>query len=185
MKCAVGPAGISISRSPERCRLVCHPRTLQHWRNASRMRGIDGLRLPWAPGRASRMPETMAAVMVAWVTHGPAGCGLDHAYWTAAALATSLYQTQEIAVSERTMRAFCPTHDGHPSRPPSQYLTGDPAQQAAARPELETCKKSQSRRTRLVASRCGALCYATDAPNHAGRHRALPLGGPSGWSRRA
>src|SRR5262249_31598476 len=58
--------------------------------------------------------ESVAPGIVAWVKQGPAGCGLDRAHWTAAALATSLYQTKGIAVSERTMRAFCTKHDVAP-----------------------------------------------------------------------
>jgi transposase len=70
------------------------PRTLQRWLHAYRTQGLDGLRIQWAPGRAPRIPEPMASEIVAWVKHGPAGCGLDRATWTAAELATYLYQTQ-------------------------------------------------------------------------------------------
>jgi len=90
---------------------------------------------------------------VAWVKQGPAGCGLDRAHWTAAELATSLYQTKGMAVSERTMRAFCPKHDVRPYRPTYQYLKGDPDQQESARQDLETFKKSHRRGPRLVESR--------------------------------
>jgi transposase len=117
------------------------PRTLQRWLNAYCTRGLDGLRIRWAPGRAPRIPETLAPEIVAWVKQGPAGCGLARANWTAAELATYLYQRQGIAVSERTMRAFCTKHDVHPYRPTYQYLKGDPDQQEAARQDLETFKK--------------------------------------------
>jgi transposase len=73
------------------------PRTLQRWLNAYCTRGLDGLRIRWAPGRAPRIPETLAPEIVAWVKQGPAGCGLARANWTAAALATYLYQRQGIA----------------------------------------------------------------------------------------
>jgi hypothetical protein len=84
----------------------------------------------------------LAPEIVAWVKQGPASCGLDRANWTAAELATYLYQTKGIAVSARTMRAFCTTHGVRPYRPPYPYLKGDPAQQEAARQELETLKKT-------------------------------------------
>jgi len=128
------------------------PRTLQRWRNAYRTGGLDGLTSQWAPGRAPRIPETVAQEVVAWVKQGPAGGGLDRANWTAAALAPYLYQAKGIVVSARTMRAFCTKHGIRPYRPTSQYLKGDPDQQATARQERETCKKSRSRGTRLVES---------------------------------
>jgi len=93
------------------------PRTLHRWLNAYCTRSLDGRRIRWAPGRAPRIPETLAPEIVAWGKPGPAGCGLDRANWTAAALATYLYQRQGIAVSERTMRAFCTKPDVRPSRP--------------------------------------------------------------------
>ena len=129
------------------------PRTLQRWLHAYRTKGLDGLTLHWAPGRAPRIPESVAPEIVAWVKQGPAGCGLDRAHWTAAELATSLYQTKGMAVSERTMRAFCTKHDVRPYRPTSQYLKGDPDQQESARQDLETFKKSHRRGPRLVESR--------------------------------
>lgn len=121
------------------------PRTLQRWLNAYRTRGFAGLMIHWAPGRAPRIPETLASEIVAWVKQGPVGCGLDRANWTAAELATYLYQTKGIAVSERTMRAFCTKQDVRPYRPTYQYLKGDPDQQEAARQDLETLKKSHRR----------------------------------------
>ena len=121
------------------------PRTLQRWRNAYGTGGLDGLPIPWAPGRAPHLPKSLAPESVTWVKQGPAGGGLDRANWTAAALATSLYQTKGIAVSERTMRAFCTKHDVRPYRPTSQYRKGDPDQQEAARQDLETLKKSHRR----------------------------------------
>ena len=93
------------------------PRTLQRWLNAYRTGGLAGLTIHWALGRAPHIPETLAPEIVTWVKQGPAGCGLDRANWTAAELATFLYQTKGIAVSERTMRAFCTKHDVHPYRP--------------------------------------------------------------------
>jgi transposase len=117
------------------------PRTLQRWLKAYRTGGRDGLTIHWAPGRSPRIPESLAPEIVAWVKQGPAGCGLDRAHGTAAELATYLYQMKGIAVSERTMRAFCTKHDVRPYRPTYQYLKGDPDQQEAARQDLETFKK--------------------------------------------
>jgi len=121
------------------------PRTLQRWLNAYCTGGLDGLPIHWAPGRAPHIPEFLAPEIVTWVKQGPAGCGRDRANWTAAELATSLYQTKGIAVSERTMRAFCTKHDVRPYRPTYQYLKGDPDQQETARQDLETLKKSHRR----------------------------------------
>jgi transposase len=122
--------------------LHVNPRTLQRWLNAYRTQGLDGLTIHWAPGRLPRIPESLAPEIVAWVKQGPAGCGLDRANWTAAELAAYLYRTKGIAVSERTMRAFCTKHGVRPYRPTYQYLKGDPDQQAVARQDLETLKKS-------------------------------------------
>jgi transposase len=120
------------------------PRTLQRWLHAYRTGGRDGLTIQWAPGRTPLSPEALAPEMVGWVKHGPAGCGLGCANWPAAALATYLYHQKGIAVSERTMRAFCTRHGVRPSRPTSQSLKGDPAEQAAARQELTALKKAQA-----------------------------------------
>ena len=45
--------------------------------------------------------------VLTWITEGPTGCGLDRTNWTYDALATFLYQTIGIAVSEMTIRTFC------------------------------------------------------------------------------
>jgi transposase len=129
------------------------PRTLQRWLHAYRTGGLDGLTIHWAPGRAPRIPDELAPEILTWVQHGPAGCGLDRANWTAAELATYLYHTKGIAVSERTMRAFCTKHGVRPYRPTYQYLKGDPDEQEAARQDLDALKKSPSRRPRLAESR--------------------------------
>jgi len=39
--------------------LTVRPRTLQHWLNASRAQGLDGLSIHWAAGRAPHIPETL------------------------------------------------------------------------------------------------------------------------------
>jgi hypothetical protein len=39
--------------------LTVRPRTPQHWLNASRAQGLDGLRIHWADGRAPPIPEAL------------------------------------------------------------------------------------------------------------------------------
>jgi transposase len=120
-------------------------RTLQRWLNAYHKHGVDGLRIQWAPGRASRIAATRAPEILAWIKQGPAGCGLDRANWTYAELATYLYQRLGLTVSETTMRTFCTKHGVRPYRPTYQYLKGDPAKQQVAQQELEALKKSRGR----------------------------------------
>src|SRR5262245_338102 len=95
------------------------PRPLPRGLTASGTRGRHGLRSRGAPRRAPRLPETVAPEMIAGVTHGPAGGGLDRATWTAAALAPSLEQPPGRAGSARPRRACCATPAGRPSRPTS------------------------------------------------------------------
>jgi transposase len=121
--------------------LAISTRTLQRWLNAYQAQGLDGLTIQWAPGRPPFIPETLVPEILTWIKQGPAGCGLDRANWTAAELATHLYQTKGISVSERTMRAFCTKQGVRPYRPTYQYLKGDPVQQEAARQDLEAFKK--------------------------------------------
>jgi transposase len=111
-------------------------RTLQRWLNAYRKKGLGGLPIQWAPGRSPLIAATQAPEILQWIKRGPAGCGLDRANWTYAELATYLYQTTGMAVSETTMRTFCTKHGVCPYRPTSQYLKGDPDKQAAARQDL-------------------------------------------------
>lgn len=117
-------------------------RTLPRWRNAYRVRGLAGLAMQWATGRPPSLPATLAPTILAWVQQGPAGCGLDRATWTYAELATSLYQTQGLAVSETTMRMFCPKHGVRPYRPTYPDLKGDPEKQAGAPQEFDALKNS-------------------------------------------
>ena len=70
--------------------------------------------MQWAAGRTPSSPATMASEILAWVKQGPAGGGRDRAHGTYAALATSLYQTKGMAVSETTRRTFCPMHGVRP-----------------------------------------------------------------------
>lgn len=79
--------------------------------------------------------------MCPWIKQGPAGCGLDRANWTYAALTAYLYQTTDITVSETTMRTFCTTYGIRPYRPTYQYLKGDPDKQQMAHQELKVLNK--------------------------------------------
>ena len=120
-------------------------RTLQRWLNAYRQQRLDGLRIQWAPGRAPLIAATRAPDILTWIKQGPAGCGLDRANWTYAELATYLYQTVGLSVSETTLRTFCTKHGVRPYRPTYQYLKGDPDKQQVARQELAAFKKSHGR----------------------------------------
>jgi transposase len=117
-------------------------RTLQRWLNAYQADGLDGLLIQWASGRPPHIPEALASEILAWVRQGPAGCGLDRANWTDAELATHLYRTKGIAISESTMRAYCTKHGVRPYRPTYRYLKADPAGQSAAQQDLQAFKKS-------------------------------------------
>ena len=57
-------------------------RTLQRWLHAYETGGLEGLVIQWAAGRVPRLPATLAPAILAWVTQGPEGCGLDRANWT-------------------------------------------------------------------------------------------------------
>ena len=117
------------------------PRTLQRWLQAYQTHGLGGLTIQWAAGRPPHIPAALAPEILAWITAGPAGCGLDRANWTYAELTTHLYQTHGIAVSESPMRAFCTRHGVRPYRPTYRYLKGDPTQQETARQDLAAFKK--------------------------------------------
>jgi transposase len=126
--------------------LALRTRTLPRWLKAYHAQGLDGLTIQWAPARPPFIPDTLVPEMLTWVKQGPAGGGLDHTNWTAAERATYLDQTKGLAVSERTMRAFCTQHGVRPYRPAYHYLKGDPVQQEVARQDLEAFKKSRRRR---------------------------------------
>jgi transposase len=104
---------------------------------------LGGLTIRWAAGATPRLPAALAPEILAWIKAGPAACGLDRANWTYAELATHLYRTKGIAVSESTMRAFCTKHGVRPYRPTYQYLKGDPDQQDVARQDLDAFKKKR------------------------------------------
>jgi transposase len=128
-------------------------RTIQRWLKAYQQGGLNGLKIRWAPGRAAHIPEALAPTILTWITQGPAGCGLDRANWTYAELATYLYQTQGITVSESTMRLFCQRRGVRPYRPTYRYLKADPGQQETARQDLDALKKSRGRGARSAESR--------------------------------
>ena len=83
----------------------------------------------------------MAAEILAWITDGPVGCGLDRASWTYAELAAHLYRTHGLVVSASTMQTFCAKHGVRPYCPTYRYLKGHPAQQETARQDLQDFKK--------------------------------------------
>jgi transposase len=121
--------------------LGVHRTTVRLWLHGYRERGLQGLRIQWAPGPPQRIPEALAPTIVAWVKGGPASCGLQRANWTYAELAAYLYRQTGIAVSETAMREFCHRHQIRPYRPTYRYLRGDPQRQAATKAELEGLKK--------------------------------------------
>jgi transposase len=127
-------------------------RTVQRWLNLYHERGAAGLKIRWAPGRVAKLPEALAAEILAWLKQGPAGCGLDRANWTYQELATYLYRTKGLTVSESTLRMFCRRHGVRPYRPTYRYLKAEPGQQEAARQDLQALKKSRSRRARIAES---------------------------------
>jgi transposase len=115
--------------------------TRHRWLNAYHAEGLDGPAIQWASGRAPHSPEALASEMLAWVTPGPAGCGLDRANWTYAALTAHLDRLKGIAVSASTMRACGTKHGVRPDRPPDLYLKANLARQSAAQQDLQALKK--------------------------------------------
>ena len=89
-------------------------RTRQRWLNVSHAGGLAGLTIRWAAGRTPHSPEALASAMLAWVTQGPAGCGLDRANWTYAEPAAHRYRINGSAVSERTRRISGTKHGVRP-----------------------------------------------------------------------
>ena len=116
-------------------------RTIQRWLNTYQAKGRAGLTIRWAPGRAPRIPETLATEILAWIKDGPGRCGLDRANWTDAELAAHLYRTPGLVVSASTMQTFCAKHGVRPYRPTYRDLKGNPAQQETARQDLQDFKK--------------------------------------------
>jgi transposase len=94
--------------------LAVSVRALQRWLNRFHQQGLGGLAIRWAPGRAAKIPASLAPDMLGWVRQGPAGCGLDRANWTYEELAIYLYQVKGLTVSTTTMRTFCQRHGVRP-----------------------------------------------------------------------
>ena len=128
-------------------------RTLPRWLNPYQAGGLAGLTIPWASGRAPRMPAALAPAMLTWGKHGPAGCGLDRAHWTSAELATHLYRLHGMAVRASTRRSFCPKHGVRPYRPTYRDLKADPVRHTAARQDLQVFTNSRAGGTRPAESR--------------------------------
>jgi hypothetical protein len=57
-------------------------RTRPRWLHAYQTGGLEGLTIQWAAGRSPRIPAALVPTILAWVTPGPEGCGLDRANWT-------------------------------------------------------------------------------------------------------
>jgi transposase len=125
--------------------LGVHRTTLRLWLQGYRERGLQGLKIQWAPGQPRRIPAQLAPTLIEWVKGGPASCGLQRANWTHAELAEYLYQRMGIRVQETAMREFCHQHQIRPYRPTSRYLRGEPGRQAQARTELAAAKKKPRR----------------------------------------
>jgi transposase len=130
--------------------LAVSVRTLQRWLNRFHQQGLSGLAIRWAPGRAAKIPASLAPEMLGWVRQGPAGCGLDRANWTDEELAIHLYQVKGLTVNATTRRMFCQRHGVRPYRPTSQSLKANPAQQEIARHALEVLNKSRGGGTGLA-----------------------------------
>ena len=112
------------------------PRTVQRWLNAYLGGGLDGLRPRKAKGNSPAIPGHMADEIRRWVIGGPAEQGLDRANWTHEELADHLLKTKGIRTSRSAVQRFCSRIDIRLYRPTYRHERGDPAKQAAARPEL-------------------------------------------------
>jgi transposase len=133
--------------------LAVSVRTLQRWLHRYYQQGLSGLEIRWVPGRAAKIPASLAPDILDWVRQGPAGCGLDRATWTDEELAIDLDHVQGRTVSATTMRTCCRRPGVRPYRPTSQDLKANPAQQEVARHDLEVLKKSSGGGTGLAQSR--------------------------------
>jgi transposase len=155
-------------------------RTLQRWLNTYHARGLAGLQIRWASGRAAKIPEAWAPEILTWIQAGPAGCGLDRANWTYEELATHLYQTTGIAVRRTAMRDFCQRHGIRPYRPTYHYLRGDPQKQQVAREELAALKKSPGGRLRAAEPGRSPVSTGAHLTHDIGGEGVPPSGGDLG-----
>ena len=160
--------------------LGVHRTTVRLWLAQYQKHGLEGLSIHWAPGRPSRIPETLAPTIQGWVQEGPQGCGLDRANWTYEELATHLYRTTGIEVKRTAMRVFCQRHDMRPYRPTYRYLRGNPEKQQVAQEELAALKKSPGGRVCLVEPRRSTFPLSPDAPCYPGGQGLPPNGGDLG-----
>lgn len=55
--------------------------TVKKWLDRYCAQGLEGLHVRRAPGNPPRIPEALAPTIVAWVTGGLQGCGVDRANW--------------------------------------------------------------------------------------------------------
>jgi transposase len=94
--------------------LAVSARTLQRWLNRDHQQGLGGLEIRWAPGRAAKIPASLAPEILDWVRRGPAGCGRDRAHWPDEARALDLSQVKGLTVRTTAMRAFGQRHGVHP-----------------------------------------------------------------------
>lgn len=118
-----------------------HRTTVKKWLDQYRARGIEGLKVRRAPGKAQRIPEALAPMIVEWVKGGPQSCGLNRANWTYEELAVQVYRRTGISLKRTAMRDFCQRHQIRPYRPTYRYLRGDAQRQAATKAELGEMKK--------------------------------------------
>ena len=116
--------------------------TIYTWLTRFNKQGVTGLKIKWSPGRPPLIPEEYGPIIIEWAKNGPQAYGLNRANWTFAELATHLYQTKGIKVSETTMRDFCHRHNVRPYRPTYRYLRADRQKQDIAKRELADLKKS-------------------------------------------
>jgi transposase len=131
------------ARSDIAADLGVHRKTVTRWLNAYCDAGLDGLRPKKAPGKAGRIPGTLANEVRQWVIDGPAQQGLDRANWTHAELADHLRKTKGIRTSRSAMQRFCAKIDIRLYRPTYRYERGDPVKQAQAKKELAALGKGR------------------------------------------
>ena len=117
-------------------------RTVHSWLRLYLKGGLEGLKIPWGPGKPRRIPKSLVSRIQQWVNDGPANCGLNRANWTYAELAEYLYKDTGIWVSETTMRDCCHRHAIRPYRPTYRFLRADPEQVATAKEEIAALKKT-------------------------------------------